>query len=80
MKLAIEILNKKLNETIDDKRLYQGFLKDKSNSIEMNLYFKDELKNSKETIESCRKAIKVLKNHLNSEKHQTLNFIAFFAI
>jgi hypothetical protein len=61
MKIAIKYLKKELDNQIDDLRINKSMLNDKSNSFEMNMYFKDNIEENKKAIESIRKAIAHLK-------------------
>lgn len=61
MKIAIKYLKKELENQIEDLRINKSMLNDKSNSFEMNIYFKDNIEENKKAIESLRKAIAHLK-------------------
>lgn len=63
MKQSIIILKTQLEYQRYDLRINKLMLKDKSNSIEMNLYFKDNIKINLSKIESLKKAITVLKEY-----------------
>lgn len=61
MKSVLKILKKELKDQKETLQFYRILLRDKSNTNELNRYFKHEIFKINKNIESIKKAIEVLK-------------------
>lgn len=68
MKSVLKILKKELKDQKETLQFYRILLRDKSNTNELNRYFKHEIFKINKNIESIKKSIEVLKAYKTNTK------------